>query len=168
MAGIEVAKPAGKRRPTGRFGRWLLTLLLLVVIGSGLWTWFALAWAYSEGERAGVLQKISRRGWVCKTYEGELAQYIIAGVSPQIWEFSARDAQVAAELNKAVGHQVQLHYTEHVGIPSSCFADTRYFVDRVTLVGELPGAAPAAPPAVRPPVEPAPPSPAAGAPATAP
>jgi hypothetical protein len=39
----------------------------------------------------------------------------------------------AATLDKAVGHRVQLHYTEHPGIPISCFGDTRYFVDRVTL-----------------------------------
>jgi hypothetical protein len=117
-----------------------MILLLLVLVGVGLWTWLTISWAYSDGERAGVLQKFSRRGWICKTYEGELAQFVIAGVSPQIWEFSARDPAIGAQLTKAVGHKVQLHYTEHAGIPTSCFADTRYFVDRVTVVGEVPGA----------------------------
>jgi len=131
-----------RRRPSGRFGRWVLTLLLVVIVGGGLWTWLTLAWAYSDGERAGVLQKFSRRGWICKTQEGELAQYVVAGVSPQIWEFSVRDPAVGAQLNKAVGRQVQLYYTEHKGVLSSCFADTRYFVDRVTVVGNQPGSAP--------------------------
>jgi hypothetical protein len=123
-------------------------LLLLIVVGAGLWTWLTLAWAYAEGERAGVLQKFVRRGWVCKTQEGEIAlyygggQYMGAGISPQLWDFSVRDKSVAADLNKAVGRRVQLHYTEHPGIPTSCFAETRYLVDRVTITDNEPGAAP--------------------------
>jgi hypothetical protein len=175
MTRIEVPNTAPRRR-SGRFGRWVLILLLLLVVGTGLWTWLTLAWAYSDGERAGVLQKVSRRGWVCKTYEGELAQYIIAGVSPQIWEFSTRDPVVAAQLNKAVGHKVQLHYTEHAGVPTSCFADTRYFVDRVTLVDDAPIAAPPAAPSAAPSTAPSappadklpPPAPVAQPPAAAP
>ena len=142
MTRIEVPNTAGRRPLAGRFGRWLLVLLLAAIGGVVLWTWLTLSWAYSDGERAGVLQKFSRRGWICKTQEGELAQYVVAGVSPQIWEFSVRDPAVAAQLNKAVGRQVQLHYTEHKGMPSSCFADTRYFVDRVTVVDNPPRSAP--------------------------
>lgn len=87
--------------------------------------------SYADAERAGVLQKFGRRGWVCKTQEGEIAMYLVAGISPQMWSFSVRDPAVAAQLDKAVGHRVQLHYTEHPGVPTSCFAETRYFVDRV-------------------------------------
>ena len=114
-------------------------LLLVFIVGTGLWTWLTLAWAYAEGERAGVLQKFVRRGWICKTQEGEIAlyyggsQYMGAGTSPQLWDFSVRDKSVAADLTKAVGHRVQLHYTEHPGIPTACFAETRYLVDRVTV-----------------------------------
>lgn len=139
MTRIEVPNSAGRRRPTGRPGRWLMILLLLIIVATGLWTWLTLAWAYAEGERAGVLQKFVRRGWVCKTQEGEIAlyygggQYMGAGVSPQLWDFSVRDKAVAADLSKAVGHRVQLHYTEHPGIPTSCFAETRFLVDRVTV-----------------------------------
>jgi hypothetical protein len=140
MTRIEVPSSTGRRRSRG--GRWVVLLLLLIIVGSGLWTWLTLAWAYSDGERAGVLQKFSRRGWICKTQEGELAQYVVAGVSPQIWQFSVRDPKVGAQLNKLVGRKVQVHYTEHAGVPSSCFADTRYFVDRVTVVDNGPGAAP--------------------------
>jgi hypothetical protein len=125
-----------------------MILLLLIVVGAGLWTWLTLAWAYAEGERAGVLQKFVRRGWVCKTQEGEIAlyygggQYMGAGNSPQLWDFSVRDKSVAADLSKAVGHRVQLHYTEHPGIPTSCFAETRFLVDRVTITDNEPGTAP--------------------------
>ncbi len=92
-----------------------------------------------------MLQKFVRRGWVCKTQEGEIAlyygggQYMGAGISPQLWDFSVRDKSVAADLNKAVGHRVQLHYTEHPGIPTSCFAETRYLVDQVTITDNEPG-----------------------------
>ena len=76
----------------------LLVILLLVLLLPVVWTWFTLTWSYSEGERAGILQKFSRKGWLCKTYEGELAQYIVAGVAPQIWNFTVRDERVAEEL----------------------------------------------------------------------
>ena len=96
MTRIEVPSSAGKRRPTGRLGRWLMILLLLIVVATGLWTWLTLAWAYAEGERAGVLQKFVHRGWICKTQEGEIAlyygggQYMGAGISPQLWDQRAR------------------------------------------------------------------------------
>jgi hypothetical protein len=106
----------------------------LMVLGVVAWTFFTLSWAYSEGERAGVLQKFSRKGWVCKTYEGELALYVVGGVAPQIWRFSARDAQVAERLSKAVGQQVRLHYSEHKGVPTSCFAETPYFAESFEIV----------------------------------
>ena len=155
MTRIEVPNSAGTRRSSGRLGRWFMAVLLLLVIGSACWTWLTLAWAYSDGERAGVLQKFSRKGWVCKTSEGEIAQYLVAGISPQMWTFSVRDAAVAAQLDKAVGRRVQLHYTEHPGVPTSCFAETRYFVDRVTVTddpwtAQPAGAAPPPGPDVRP------------------
>ena len=139
--------PIRQRRPSGRFGRFLVIVMLLAIAGAGLWTWLSLSWAYSDGTRAGVLQKFSRRGWICKTEEGELAQYVVAGVSPQIWLFSVRDRKLGAQLEKLVGERVQIHYTEHSGVPTSCFADTRYFVDRVTLIADAaPAAAPIAAP----------------------
>src|ERR1700737_2149434 len=150
MTRIEVPNSAGRRRSTGRLGRWFMILLLLLMVGSGLWTLLTLSWAYAEGERAGVLQKFVRRGWICKTQEGEIAlyygggQYMGAGISPQLWDFSVRDKSVAADLTKAVGHRVQLHYTEHPGIPTNCFADTRFLVDRVTVTDNEPGAVPRA------------------------
>ena len=171
MTRIEVPNSTGRRGSTGRLGRWVVILLLLLIVGSGLWTWLTLAWAYAEGERAGVLQKFVRRGWFCKTQEGEIAlyygggQYMGAGISPQLWDFSVRDKSVAANLSKAVGHRVQLHYTEHPGIPTNCFADTRFLVDRVTVTDNEPGTAPGAP---SPAASSAPTAPATAAPAPRP
>jgi hypothetical protein len=119
--------PRGRRRL-----RWyLLGFLSASVLLGVLYTLFVLRWSYSEGERAGVLQKFSQKGWICKTHEGELAMYVVAGVAPQIWDFSVRDDAVAAQLRKEVGQHVRVHYTEHRGVPSSCFGDTGYFVDAV-------------------------------------
>ena len=145
MTYIEVPNSSLRRKRAGRGVTILLGLLVLAALGLGLWTWLALSWSYSDGERAGVLQKFSRRGWLCKTQEGELALYIVSGIAPQVWNFSVRDEATAAALDKAVGHRVQLHYTEHPGIPSTCFGDTRYFVDRITIEDQAPN--PAAPPA---------------------
>ncbi|MET0535902.1 MAG: hypothetical protein ABW171_16920 [Steroidobacter sp.] len=123
---------------TRRPRRWLLRLAIFVPLIAlllvGLWVWFSLHWPYSEGERAGVLQKFSRKGWICKTYEGELALYVVGGVAPQIWNFSTRDPELAKQLSSNVGRQIRLHYTEHRGVPSQCFAETPYFAESFTVV----------------------------------
>ncbi len=144
MTYIEVPNSSPRRRRAGRGVTIFIGLLVLGALGLALWTWLALSWHYSEGERAGVLQKFSKRGWICKTQEGELALYIVTGIAPTIWNFTVHDDATAAALDKAVGHRVQLHYTEHPGLPSSCFGDTRYFVDRVTIEDQAPSAASAA------------------------
>jgi hypothetical protein len=117
-----------------RFGRILLMVLGLAVLLAVLWTWFSLSYAYSEGERAGVLQKFSKKGWICKTYEGELALYVVGGVAPQIWYFSTRDEKLAQQLYATVGEQIRLHYTEHRHVPTTCFAETAYFAESFTKV----------------------------------
>ncbi len=109
----------------------VLAVLALLAVG---YVAFSLHWSYSEGERAGIVQKLSRRGWVFKTWEGELAMSIVPGVTPTIWEFSVRDPKVAQELRASLGKRVALHYTEHRGVPTSAFAETRYFVDGVRVV----------------------------------
>lgn len=111
----------------------LLGILLAPILIFTLYAVTALSIDYSEGERAGVLQKFSRKGWVCKTYEGELAMTTVPGVAPVIWEFSVRDEAVAEGLRKAIGRPVALHYREHRGVPTKCFGETRYFVDGVTI-----------------------------------
>jgi hypothetical protein len=131
--------PSPAARPPRRsFKSWLLGSLVGAILLIVLYTLFMLWWSYSEGERAGVLQKFSKRGWICKTYEGELAMYVVGGVAPQIWSFSVRDEAVVEQLHAAVGQQVRLHYSEHRGLPTSCFGETDYFVERVDVVGPPP------------------------------
>lgn len=128
-----------KNSPSRQASRGGVVLVLLLALGFvvlllALYTYFTLHWSYSEGERAGILQKFSRRGWVFKTYEGELAMSIVPGVTPTIWDFSVRDRDVARELTAALGKRVVLHYTEHRGVPTAWFAETSYFVDSFRLV----------------------------------
>ena len=115
------------------FKKILLTLILIPMLGGALYLGVVLNWSYSDGERTGYLQKFSRKGWLCKTYEGELAMTLLPGGAPVIWSFSVRmwDDQLPAELNKLMGKQVVLHYSEYRNIPSNCFGETTYFVDSV-------------------------------------
>jgi hypothetical protein len=129
-------RPASPPRRSFKSYFWWSAAGALVLVA--LYTLFLLWWSYSDGERAGVLQKFSKRGWICKTYEGELAMYVVGGVAPQIWNFSVRDAAVVEQLHAAVGQQVRLHYSEHRGLPTNCFGETDYFVDRVEVVGAPP------------------------------
>lgn len=120
------------------FVRFIVWMLFPVIVGVVLWTVFTLSWSYSDGNRAGVLQKFSKKGWLCKTYEGELALYIVGGVAPQIWQFSTRDEAVAKQLSGAVGKNIRLQYTEHRGVPTSCFAETPYFAQSFDIVEARP------------------------------
>lgn len=134
MSKHPIAKGAADGRSRGGIVVVLLLAVAAVAAALALYTVFVLHWSYSEGQRAGILQKFSRKGWVCKTWEGELAMSIVPGVTPTIWDFSVRDAGVAQRMNAAVGRRVTLHYTEHRGVPTSCFAETPYFVDDVRVV----------------------------------
>jgi len=124
--------PSAPRR--GGFRSFLWKSLVGALVLLGLYTMLMLWWSYSDGERAGVLQKFSKRGWICKTYEGEIAQYVVGGVAPQIWHFSVRDAAIAEQLHKAVGQQLRVHYEEHRGLPTNCFGETDYFADRFEVI----------------------------------
>ena len=105
--------------------------LALAIVGIVLYTYATLTFAYSDGERIGYVQKISKRGWICKTTEGELAMVNMPGQSAQMFSFTVRSDKVMAEIEALAGHRVALHYEEHRGIPSSCFGDTGYFVTSV-------------------------------------
>jgi hypothetical protein len=130
------AVPPVPKRKRRRWPVLVAALVLVPLLLGGIYTAFVLTWAYSDGDRAGVLQKFSRKGWLCKTYEGELALYVVGGVAPQIWYFTVREEDVAEQLNATVGQKVQVHYTEHRGVPSSCFGETPYFVDQVKALPE--------------------------------
>jgi hypothetical protein len=118
-------------------GKALLVSVLVLLLAAGLltaYTWAALTWNYAEGERAGYLQKLSRKGWICKTWEGELAMVTMPGAIPEKFYFSTRSDAVAAQLNKTVGKRVIVRYRQHLGVPTSCFGETEYFVSEVAIV----------------------------------
>jgi len=98
------------------------------------YTWLVLNWSYSSGERAGYVQKFSQKGWLCKTWEGELAIVAIPGSLPEIFAFTVRDDKVAAEINAVMGKRVAIGYEQHVGVPSTCFGETGYYVSKVQAV----------------------------------
>jgi hypothetical protein len=130
-----------------------LVAVALLIAG---YFWLVLTWSYATGERAGWVQKLSKKGWVCKTWEGELAMISMPGATPEKFYFTVRDDAVAQRVNQVMGKRVTLHYEEKVGLPTSCFGETRHFVTRVTVVDEMqlvPGVAVPAP-------LPAPPAPA--------
>ena len=129
----------------------LIAALLAAAALFAAWIWIALTWSYSTGERAGWVQKLSHKGWVCKTWEGELALVSLPGSTVEKFHFTVRDEAVAQQIMKAMGKRVSLHYEEKVGLPTSCFGETRHYVTRIELTPDiplapgitLPGAAPA-------------------------
>lgn len=123
--------------------RLIAFLVLLVALAAG-YLWLVLSWSYSDGERAGYVQKFSRKGWVCKTWEGELAMVTMPGTLTEKFEFTVRDERIAEQINRSMGQRVSLGYDQHVGIPTSCFGETAYFVRSVRVVEgpELPGSLP--------------------------
>jgi len=137
----DTTPPAAAAAPPKRHWRTKTKLIVFGMLVSpillfALYTVMTLSWTYSDGYRAGILQKFSHRGWICKTYEGEIAQAVVAGVSPLIWNFTVRDARVAQQLDSLLGRRVSLHYKEHRGVPTTCFGHTGYFVDSVSVVHE--------------------------------
>jgi hypothetical protein len=134
-AAAQVTPGAGfARRHLGK----LIAIGLVVVVGGGLtlYTLFTLTFSYSSGERVGFVQKLSKRGWVCRTWEGELAMSPVPGAAPQIFAFSVPDEAVAQKVRTAEAKRVALVYEQKRGVPSSCFGETEYFVTDVRVVGQ--------------------------------
>ncbi|MBM3737387.1 MAG: hypothetical protein FJW39_16530 [Acidobacteria bacterium] len=111
--------------------RWLLGVPVLLICAVVGWTWVTLKFSYSSGDRTGYVQKISHKGWLCKTWEGELAMVPMPGVQAQVFLFSVRDEAVAQRLRDVSGQRVRLTYDQHRGVPTSCFGETEYFVTGV-------------------------------------
>ena len=117
--------------------KWFLAAVLLFAA----YTWVVLHWSFADGERAGYVQKLSRRGWICKTWEGEMALVSMPGTVAEKFHFSVPDDAIAEQINESVGRRVSLTYQQHIGIPITCFGDTQYFVDGVQVIqGAEPGA----------------------------
>lgn len=126
--------PAPKKK-----GKWKITavlfLLVLPLAAFALWVTVALNFSYADGERAGFVQKLSRKGWVCKTWEGEMALANGPNVMPEIFRFSVRDDKVAQQIYDAAGKQVKVAYSQHKGVPTQCFGETEYYVKSIQLIG---------------------------------
>jgi hypothetical protein len=136
--------PAPTPAPAPRKGfvrrHWLLTTLVIVIglpgLGVAAWTAVALNWSYSSGKRAGYVQKISRKGFVCKTWEGTLYTDIAKGFRSDSFSFSVRDDAIAHQIEKLSGKRVAVEYEQHIGVPTSCFGETEYFVTGVQSIPE--------------------------------
>lgn len=124
---------------------WFLGLIVIAALLMTLYVWAMMSWSYSDGERAGWVQKLSKKGWLCKTWEGEMAMVSMPGAVPEKFLFTVRDAAVADQINAAIGKRVALHYEEHIGLPTSCFGDTRHFVNAVKSLEDLPSPMPVTP-----------------------
>ena len=107
------------------YGGAFLAVAVLLFFG---YIWAAFSWSYSSGDRAGFLQKLSHKGWICKTWEGELSLVAIPGAAPEKFLFSVRDSNVVSKIEAAMGKRVTLLYEQHKGLPTSCFGETEYFV----------------------------------------
>ena len=117
--------------------KWIIAGIIVVpILGFALYTWSALTFTYSKGERAGYVQKFSKKGWLCKTWEGELAMVSMPGTMSEKFLFTVRDDKVADYINNSLGKRVALSYQQHVGIPTSCFGETEYFVTAVKVVSQ--------------------------------
>jgi hypothetical protein len=112
----------------------LLAIILLPIVVFSLWAWGTLGYAYSRGERAGYVQKLSKKGWLCKTWEGEIAMANLPGTMPELFSFSVRSDSIAGLIEKTMGKRVSLTYEQHKGVPTSCFGETQYFITNVRLV----------------------------------
>lgn len=114
--------------------KYSLWLLIIPIALFALYTWATLTWVYSSGERAGYVQKLSEKGFVCKTFEGELVLVSMPGTQAEKFFFTVRNKEVAKKINETVGKRVRLIYEEHIGIPTSCFGESTYFVHDVQLL----------------------------------
>jgi hypothetical protein len=145
--------------------RTVLLVVLVLLAACALYVGFEMNWSYSNGERAGWIQKFSHKGWLCKTWEGEMAMVTMPGTVPEKFDFTVWNESVVAQINSSMGQRVSLTYEQKKGLPTSCFGETEYWVTAVRVLPDVtpvPGAVPA------PSQAPAPPPAAAPAPAPAP
>ena len=136
---VDDSPPEERTEPHRRHRKWpwiLGAVILSPLVLLALWTLAVLNFSYSHGDRAGYVQKFSKKGWLCKTWEGELAMVNIPGAMQQQWEFTVRDDSIARVITSSMGKRVSLSYNEHRGVPTSCFGDTQYYVTGMRVIGD--------------------------------
>jgi hypothetical protein len=130
-----------RQRGLGLVG-WMISILALGLLLFAGYLWLMLTWSYSSGERAGWVQKLSKKGYICKTWEGEMAMVSLPGSIPEKFLFTVRDDQVAERLHAVMGKRVTVDYEEHIGLLTSCFGDTGHFVTDVRVIEDTPAPLP--------------------------
>lgn len=105
----------------------LISIAMLPVLVFAVWSIVTLNWTYSEGPRPGYVQKIARKGFVCKTWEGIMYPEL-AGFRADSFQFTVRNDSIAHLLQNMIGKHVSLEYQQHIGVPTSCFGDSQYFI----------------------------------------
>ena len=132
---VEAAIPARTAKSNRRWPLMMIGGMLGVpLLALTAWTMVALTWSYSKGDRAGFIQKFSQKGWICKTWEGDLAMVTLPGAVPERFPFSVRDDSLAKEIPKLMGSRVSITYEEHRGVPGTCFGETDYFVTGIKAI----------------------------------
>lgn len=138
MSEFQTVVKEGAQSLVKRISRIILVVLLLGAIGGGLYVWIG-GWTFSDGSRAGFLIKVSKKGVVFKTYEGQLnvggipSEAEGSGVSGSIWAFSTTDNELYDQLQDLQGQKVKLYYRQrYQNFPWQ--GKTDYFVYKVDLV----------------------------------
>ena len=121
---------------------WMISILVLGLLLFAGYLSLMLTWSYSSGERAGWVQKLSKKGYICKTWVGEMAMVSLPGSVPEKFLFTVHDEQVAQRIHAVMGKRVSVDYEEHIGLPTSCFGDTRHFVKDVRVIEDTPAPLP--------------------------
>ena len=119
--------------------KWLTLLVVVPILCVAAYTWLVLTWSFSTGERAGYVQKLSKKGWLCKTWEGEMALVSMPGTVAEKFPFTVPSDAIARQINDSIGAKVALTYEQHIGVPTTCFGETGYFVSAVKVVTEQGG-----------------------------
>ena len=116
--------------------KWLALLVVVPILCVAAYTWLVLSWSFSTGERAGYVQKLSKKGWLCKTWEGEMALVSMPGTVAEKFPFTVRSDAIAGQINDSIGAKVAVTYEQHIGVPTTCFGETGYFVTAAKVVSD--------------------------------
>lgn len=124
----------GMVRKTKRVFRWFLWLFLIFLCGFVYWKFF---FTYSEGYRAGLLQKFSSKGAIFKTYEGEMILSSVAStrdiaLASEKFQFTVINKSIVRQFDTLQGNMVIVHYKQK-NAHAFWRGDSPYLVDSVKI-----------------------------------